>query len=208
MANMKITLKKSLAGRLEKHIATAHSLGLKKINDVTVQPDNAQTRGKVKQIGYLLEIVEEAYPMKLHEWTPAAGATKPAYRKGRGAGSGNGKTAGRGHKGQWARSGGGVRPGFEGGQMPLARRLPKRGFHNIFGTTYAPVNVSALEKFEDGAEVTAEILCNAGIVKNALDGIKILGTGTLTKKLTVKAAAFSASAKEKIEAAGGKAEVV
>ena len=165
MANMKITLKKSLAGRLEKHIATAHSLGLKKINDVTVQPDNAQTRG-------------------------------------------NGKTAGRGHKGQWARSGGGVRPGFEGGQMPLARRLPKRGFHNIFGTTYAPVNVSALEKFEDGAEVTAEILCNAGIVKNALDGIKILGTGTLTKKLTVKAAAFSASAKEKIEAAGGKAEVV
>ena len=137
--------------------------------------------------------------MKLHELTPAAGATKPAYRKGRGAGSGNGKTAGRGHKGQWARS---------GGQMPLARRLPKRGFHNIFGTTYAPVNVSALEKFEDGAEVTAEILCNAGIVKNALDGIKILGTGTLTKKLTVKAAAFSASAKEKIEAAGGKAEVV
>ena len=127
--------------------------------------------------------------MKLHELTPAAGATKPAYRKGRGAGSGNGKTAGRGHKGQWARSGGGVRPGFEGGQMPLARRLPKRGFHNIFGTTYAPVNVSALEKFEDGAEVTAEILCNAGIVKNALDGIKILGTGTLTKKLTVKAGA-------------------
>ena len=140
--------------------------------------------------------------MKLHELTPAAGATKPAYRKGRGAGSGNGKTAGRGHKGQWARS------GFEGGQMPLARRLPKRGFHNIFGTTYAPVNVSALEKFEDGAEVTAEILCNAGIVKNALDGIKILGNGALTKKLTVKAAAFSASAKEKIEAAGGKAEVI
>ena len=119
--------------------------------------------------------------MKLHELTPAAGATKPAYRKGRGAGSGNGKTAGRGHK---------------------------RGFHNIFGTTYAPVNVSALEKFEDGAEVTAEILCNAGIVKNALDGIKILGNGALTKKLTVKAAAFSASAKEKIEAAGGKAEVI
>ena len=146
--------------------------------------------------------------MKLHEWTPAAGATKPAYRKGRGAGSGNGKTAGRGHKGQWARSGGGVRPGFEGGQMPLARRLPKRGFHNIFAKPLESVNVSALEKFEDGAEVTAEILCNAGIVKNALDGIKILGTGTLTKKLTVKAAAFSASAKEKIEAAGGKAEVI
>ena len=146
--------------------------------------------------------------MKLHELSPAAGSAKPAYRKGRGAGSGNGKTAGRGHKGQWARSGGGVRPGFEGGQMPLARRLPKRGFHNIFGTTYAPVNVSALEKFEDGAEVTAETLREAGIVKNALDGVKILGNGALTKKLTVKAAAFSASAKEKIEAAGGKAEVI
>ena len=146
--------------------------------------------------------------MKLHELSPAAGSVKPAYRKGRGAGSGNGKTAGRGHKGQWARSGGGVRPGFEGGQMPLARRLPKRGFNNIFGTTYAPVTVSALEKFEDGTEVTAEALREAGIVKNALDGIKILGNGTLTKKLTVKAAAFSASAKEKIEAAGGKAEVI
>ncbi|MCQ5130264.1 50S ribosomal protein L15 [Butyricicoccus faecihominis] len=146
--------------------------------------------------------------MKLHELSPAAGSAKPAYRKGRGAGSGNGKTAGRGHKGQWARSGGGVRRGFEGGQMPLARRLPKRGFHNIFGTTFAPVNVSALERFEDGTEVTAETLREAGIVKNTLDGVKILGTGTLSKKLTVKAAAFSAAAKEKIEAAGGKTEVV
>ena len=146
--------------------------------------------------------------MKLHVLSPAAGSVKPAYRKGRGAGSGNGKTAGRGHKGQKARSGGGTRIGFEGGQMPLARRLPKRGFNNIFGTTYAPVNVSALEKFEDGTEVTAETLREAGIVKNALDGVKILGNGTLTKKLTVKAAAFSASAKEKIEAAGGKAEVI
>ena len=146
--------------------------------------------------------------MNLHELSPAAGSTHVGKRKGRGAGTGNGKTAGRGHKGQWARSGGGVRPGFEGGQMPLARRLPKRGFNNIFGTTYAPVNVSALEKFEDGAEVTAETLREAGIVKNALDGVKILGNGTLTKKLTVKAAAFSASAKEKIEAAGGKAEVI
>jgi len=146
--------------------------------------------------------------MKLHELSPAAGSNARPYRKGRGAGSGNGKTAGRGHKGQWARSGGGVRPGFEGGQMPLARRLPKRGFHNIFGTTYAPVNVSALETFENGTEVTAETLREAGIVKNALDGIKILGNGELTKQLTVKAAAFSASAKEKIEAAGGKTEVV
>lgn len=146
--------------------------------------------------------------MKLHDLSPAAGSNTPAYRKGRGAGSGNGKTAGRGHKGQWARSGGGVRPGFEGGQMPLARRLPKRGFHNIFGTTYAPVNVSTLEKFENGAEVTAETLREAGIVKNARDGIKILGSGTLTKQLTVKATAFSKTAKEKIEAAGGKAEVI
>jgi len=146
--------------------------------------------------------------MKLHDLSPAAGSNTPAYRKGRGAGSGNGKTAGRGHKGQWARSGGGVRPGFEGGQMPLARRLPKRGFHNIFGTVYAPVNISALEKFENGAEVTAEILREAGIVKNARDGIKILGSGTLTKQLTVKATAFSKTAKEKIEAAGGKAEVI
>ena len=146
--------------------------------------------------------------MKLQDLKPAEGSTQPAYRKGRGAGSGNGKTAGRGDKGQWARSGGGVRPGFEGGQMPLARRLPKRGFNNIFGPTSAPGNVSALEKFEDGTEVTAEALREAGIVKNALDGIKILGNGTLTKKLTVKAAAFSASAKEKIEAAGGKAEVI
>ena len=143
--------------------------------------------------------------LQMHDLKPAPGAKKDRTRVGRGEGS-KGKTSGRGAKGQTKRNH--VRPGFEGGQMPLARRLPKRGFHNIFGTTYAPVNVSALEKFEDGAEVTAEILCNAGIVKNALDGIKILGNGALTKKLTVKAAAFSASAKEKIEAAGGKAEVV
>ncbi|MCB6365823.1 50S ribosomal protein L15 [Intestinibacillus massiliensis] len=146
--------------------------------------------------------------MKLQNLQPSEGSAKKPFRKGRGAGSGNGKTAGRGHKGQWARSGGGVRPGFEGGQMPLARRLPKRGFHNIFGTTYAPVNVSALDRFEDGTEVTAQSLVEAGIVKNQLDGVKILGSGELTKKLTVKAAAFSASAKEKIEKAGGKAEVV
>ena len=146
--------------------------------------------------------------MKLQDLQPALGSTKKAYRKGRGAGSGNGKTAGRGHKGQWARSGGGVRPGFEGGQMPLARRLPKRGFNNIFGTTYAPVNVSALERFENGTEVTAELLLETGVISKALDGVKILGNGELTKSLTVKAEAFSASAKEKIEKAGGKAEVI
>lgn len=146
--------------------------------------------------------------MKLQDLQPALGSTKKAYRKGRGAGSGNGKTAGRGHKGQWARSGGGVRPGFEGGQMPLARRLPKRGFHNIFGTTYAVVNVSTLERFEDGTEVTTELLLETGIISKALDGVKILGNGELSKNLTVKAAAFSASAKEKIEKAGGKVEVI
>lgn len=146
--------------------------------------------------------------MQLQNLQPSAGSTKHAFRKGRGAGSGNGKTAGRGHKGQWARSGGGVRPGFEGGQMPLARRLPKRGFHNIFGTTYAPLNVSALECFESGSEITTELLVESGIIRNIKDGVKILGNGELTKKLTVKAAAFSASAKEKIEKAGGKAEVV
>ncbi len=146
--------------------------------------------------------------MKLQDLQPSVGSTRPAYRKGRGAGSGNGKTAGRGHKGQWARSGGGVRPGFEGGQMPLARRLPKRGFTNIFGTTYAPINVDVLNRFEDGTEVTTELLIETGVISKALDGVKILGNGEITKKLTVKAAAFSASAKQKIEAAGGKAEVI
>ena len=146
--------------------------------------------------------------MELQDLKPAEGSTQAAYRKGRGEGSGNGKTAGRGQKGQWARSGGGVRPGFEGGQMPLARRLPKRGFHNIFGTVNAVVNVSDLNKFEDGAVVTVADMVAAGLVKKTLDGVKVLGNGELTKKLTVQAAAFSASAKEKIEAAGGKAEVI
>ena len=146
--------------------------------------------------------------MKLHELTPAAGATKPAYRKGRGAGSGNGKTAGRGHKGQWARSGGGVRPGFEGGQMPLARRIPKRGFNNIFAKPLTAVNVAVFDRFEDGAVVDAAAMVEQGVIANCPYGLKVLSNGTLTKKLTVKAAAFSESAKEKIEQAGGKAEVV
>ena len=146
--------------------------------------------------------------MNLHELSPAAGSNTKAYRKGRGAGSGNGKTAGRGHKGQWARSGGGVRVGFEGGQMPLARRLPKRGFHNIFAKPLEAVNVSVLEKFEDGAVVNAQALLEKGILSKCQYGVKILGKGEITKKLTVQATAFSASAKEKIEAAGGKAEVI
>ena len=146
--------------------------------------------------------------MKLHELSPAPGSVKKAFRKGRGSGSGNGKTAGKGHKGQNARSGGGVRPGFEGGQMPLTRRLPKRGFNNIFATKYAAINVSDLNVFEDGAVVDEAAIVAAGLVKKTLDGIKILGTGELQKKLTVNAKAFSASAKQKIEAAGGKAEVM
>lgn len=146
--------------------------------------------------------------MKLHELSPAPGSNTKAFRKGRGNGSGSGKTAGKGHKGQNARSGGGVRPGFEGGQMPLQRRIPKRGFNNIFATRYTAINVSALNKFEDGAVVDTNALMEAGLVKKAPDGVKILGNGELTKKLTVKVAAYSASAKQKIEEAGGKAEVM
>ena len=147
--------------------------------------------------------------MKLHELSPAEGSVKENFRKGRGAGSGNGKTAGKGHKGQNARSGGGVRPGFEGGQLPLYRKLPKRGFNNSrFGKQYAVVNVESLNKFADGDVVDFAALLNAGVIKNVFDGVKVLGEGELTKKLTVKAAVFSASAKEKIEAVGGKTEVV
>ena len=146
--------------------------------------------------------------MKLHELSPAAGSAKPVYRKGRGPASGNGKTAGKGHKGQNARTGGGVRPGFEGGQIPLYRRLPKRGFHNVFAKHYTIVNVDALNVFEDGSVVSAETLIENGIINNVYDGIKILGNGEISKKLTVKASIFSASAKEKIEAVGGKIEVI
>ena len=146
--------------------------------------------------------------MKIHELSPAPGSNHESFRKGRGAGSGNGKTAGKGHKGQKARSGGGVRPGFEGGQMPLQRRIPKRGFVNIFATHYTAINLSALERFENGATVDAEALKAAGIIKKEQDGVKILGQGELSKALTVKAAKFSESAKQKIEAAGGKAEVI
>ena len=146
--------------------------------------------------------------MNLHELSPAAGSNTKAYRKGRGAGSGNGKTAGRGQKGQWARSGGGVRVGFEGGQIPLARRLPKRGFNNIFAKPLETINVSALEKFEDGSVVTIQDLLNAGILSKCEYGVKVLGNGSITKKLTVQASAFSASAKEKIVAVGGRWEVV
>ena len=147
--------------------------------------------------------------MKLNELSPAVGSAKDSYRKGRGPGSGNGKTAGKGHKGQNARSGGGVRPGFEGGQMPISRRLPMKGFNNKnFTTVYAIVNVSDLNCFEEGTVVTVEELISMGLVKKTYDGVKILGNGELTKKLTVRASAFSASAEEKIKALGGNAEVI
>ena len=146
--------------------------------------------------------------MKLNELQPAEGSKFAAKRVGRGIGSGNGKTSGKGHKGQNARSGGGVRPGFEGGQMPIYRRLPKRGFNNIFAKQYVTINVSDLEKFDNGTEVTAELLKETGVVSKVLDGIKILGRGELTKKLNVKVAKYSAQAIEKIEKAGGKAEVI
>ena len=146
--------------------------------------------------------------MKLNELSPAMGSTHVAKRKGRGHATGNGKTAGRGHKGQKARSGGGTRIGFEGGQMPLARRIPKRGFNNIFAKPLEAINVSALEKFDNGTEITAEVLLASGVLSKCQYGFKVLGNGELTKNLTVKANAFSESAKAKIEAAGGKAEVV
>ena len=146
--------------------------------------------------------------MRLNDLSPAAGSVKEAKRKGRGIGTGNGKTGGRGHKGQNARSGGGVRPGFEGGQMPLHLRLPKRGFTNIFGTRYAVVNVSDLNRFEDGAVVGVDEMIESGLVTKVFDCVKVLGNGELDKKLTVKATAFSESAKEKIQAKGGNVEVM
>ena len=146
--------------------------------------------------------------MKLNELSPVAGSVTPAWRKGRGTGSGNGKTAGKGHKGQTARSGGGVRPGFEGGQIPLYRKLPKRGFHNIFAKDIDAINVSELNRFDDETVVDLELLVANGLAREAKDGLKVLGNGEITKKLTVRAASFSASAKEKIEAAGGKCEVI
>ena len=146
--------------------------------------------------------------MKLNELSPAIGSKTVGKRKGRGAGTGNGKTAGRGHKGQNARSGGGVRPGFEGGQMPIYRRLPKRGFTNIFAKEYIEINVSDLNKFEDGTVVDANLLKESGVISKILDGVVVLGRGELTKKVTVKAARVTEGAAKKIEAAGGKVEVI
>ena len=171
MADVKITLKKSLIGCKKPQIATAEALGLHKVGDTTTQPDNAQTEGKIKKIIHLVEVIK-------------------------------------GHKGQKARAGHGFRPGFEGGQMPLQRRIPKRGFNNIFAKEIVAINLNALNAFEDGAVVDQAALVEAGIIKSACDGVKVLSNGALTKKVTVKANAFSEAAKAKIEAAGGKAEVI
>jgi len=146
--------------------------------------------------------------MNLNELVPAPGSRTKPYRKGRGIGSGNGKTAGKGHKGQNARSGGGVRPGFEGGQMPLYRRLPKRGFKNVLAFKYSEINVSTLDKFEDGAEITPELLQESGLIKKINDGVSVMGNGEITKKVTVHAHRFTKTAKEKIEKAGGKAIII
>ena len=146
--------------------------------------------------------------MKLHELSPAEGSARAPFRKGRGAGSGNGKTAGKGHKGQNARSGGGVRPGFEGGQLPIYRKIPKRGFNNKFAKHYAIVNVATLNNYNDGDVVDVETLLKDRVIRDLGDGLKVLGNGEISKKITVKANVFSASAKDKIEAAGGKAEVM
>ena len=189
---LKVTLVKSPISAKPKHRATVEALGLRKLNKTVELPNNAATLGMVKQVQHLVKV----------------GSThNDNFRRGRGHGSGNGKTAGKGHKGQKARSGA-PRVGFEGGQMPLYRRIPKRGFTNRNSKDIEAVNVSALERFDNDTEVTIATLIEAGVIKDAKDGVKILGNGELTKKLTVKVNAFSEGAKAKIEALGGKAEVI
>ena len=204
---LKVTLVKSPIGCVPKHRRTVEALGLKKVNKTVELPDNAAVRGMVNQVSYLVK-VEGGTVMDLSNLQPAEGSRQnDNFRRGRGHGSGNGKTAGKGHKGQKARSGA-PRPGFEGGQMPLYRRLPKRGFKNRNSKEIVGINVDALNRYEDGAVVTVETMIETGLVSNPRDGVKILGNGEVTKKLTVKANAFSESAKAKIEAAGGTVEVI
>lgn len=211
MAKLQITLTRSVIGRPETQRKTVEALGLKKTNSSVVVEDNPAIRGQINKVKHLVTVEENnqgGAEMKLHELKPAEGSRKERNRVGRGVATGNGKTSGRGHKGQKARSGGGVRPGFEGGQLPLFRRLPKRGFTNINRKEYAIVNLDQLNKFEDGTEVTPALLVESGVVKNEKSGIKILGNGSLDKKLTVKAHKFSASAREAIDAKGGAHEVI
>ena len=207
---LKITLVKSPIGAVPKHRKTVEAMGLRKLNKTVLLPDNAATRGQIQQIGYLLKVeeAERRVTMELSNLRPAEGSKhSDNFRRGRGHGSGNGKTAGKGHKGQKARSGA-PRIGFEGGQMPLYRRIPKRGFTNRNTKEIISINVSALERFEDGTVVTVEKLLEEGVISKAADGVKILGNGEISKKLTVQVNAFSETAKAKIEAAGGSAEVI
>ena len=211
---LKVTLTRSTIACTKKQKDTVAALGLKKPGDSNNLPDNDCTKGMIKVVSHMVK-VEQAQQeghmseLELHNMKPAEGSKKSVKRLGRGIGSGLGKTSGKGHKGQWARSGGGVRPGFEGGQMPLTRRLPKRGFKNRFLKVYTIVNVSELEKFENGTEITPEVLLQNGVIaKIEANGVKVLGNGTLTKKLVVKASKFSKSAVEAIEKAGGTVEVL
>ena len=209
---LQVTLVKSPVSSKPNHIKIVKALGLHKIRSTKVFEDTPSIRGMIFKVNHLVSVVEISdsggFTMKLNELKPALGSTTAPRRLGRGVGSGLGKTSGKGHKGAKARSGGGKRPGFEGGQMPLVRQLPKRGFKNIFAKEYATVNVSELEVFENGTEVTAALLVEKKIIRKELDGLKVLGNGELTKKLTVKAVKFTGSAKEKIEAVGGTAEVI
>ncbi len=209
---LQVTLVKSPVSSKPNHIKIVKALGLHKIRSTKVFEDTPSIRGMIFKVSHLVSVVEISdyggFTMKLNELKPALGSTTAPRRLGRGVGSGLGKTSGKGHKGAKARSGGGKRPGFEGGQMPLVRQLPKRGFKNIFAKEYATVNVSELEVFENGTEVTAALLVEKKIIRKELDGLKVLGNGELTKKLTVKAVKFTGSAKEKIEAVGGTAEVI
>ena len=209
---LQVTLVKSPVSSKPNHIKIVKALGLHKIRSTKVFEDTPSIRGMIFKVNHLVSVVEISdyggFTMKLNELKPALGSTTAPRRLGRGVGSGLGKTSGKGHKGAKARSGGGKRPGFEGGQMPLVRQLPKRGFKNIFAKEYATVNVSELEVFENGTEVTSALLVEKKIIRKELDGLKVLGNGELTKKLTVKAVKFTGSAKEKIEAVGGTAEVI
>ena len=209
---LQVTLVKSPVSSKPNHIKIVKALGLHKIRSTKVFEDTPSILGMIFKVSHLVSVVEISdyggFTMKLNELKPELGSTTAPRRLGRGVGSGLGKTSGKGHKGAKARSGGGKRPGFEGGQMPLVRQLPKRGFKNIFAKEYATVNVSELEVFENGTEVTSALLVEKKIIRKELDGLKVLGNGELTKKLTVKAVKFTGSAKEKIEAVGGTAEVI
>ena len=213
MAKMlKITLTKSTIGAIPKHKKVVKALGLRKLHHSVELADTPQTRGAIAKVTHLVTVEElqdrRCKLMKLHELKAPAGSTHSRKRKGRGTATGQGKTAGRGMNGQNSRSGGGVRLGFEGGQMPLYRRLPKRGFNNKQAKEYATVNVGDLNRFEANTEVTPELLREVGLVKQVIDGVKILGDGELDRALTVKAVKFTKTAAEKINAAGGKAEVI